>query len=61
MTEALPGDLRRLRAILDKLDVNGNAFGYNVKPSKCKLIERKSIGKRHKSIRRHNYYNGRRF
>ena len=32
------GDLKRLRAILDNLDVHGKAFGYNVKPSKCQLI-----------------------
>ena len=32
------GNLRSLRAILDKLDVHGKAFGYTVKPSKCQLI-----------------------
>ena len=31
------GDLKNLRAVLDKLDVHGKAFGYNVKPSKCQL------------------------
>ena len=32
------GDLKSIRAILDKLDAHGKAFGYNVKPSKCQLI-----------------------
>ena len=35
------GDLISLRAILDKLDVRGKAFEYNVKPSKCQLIVKK--------------------
>ena len=32
------GGLRSLRAKLDNLNVHGKAFGYNVKPSKCRLI-----------------------
>ena len=36
------GDLKSLRALLDNLDVRGNAFEYNVKPSKCQLIEREN-------------------
>ena len=32
------GDPKSVRAILDKLDVHGKAFGYNVKPSKCQLV-----------------------
>ena len=35
------GDLISLRAILDKLDVRGKAFEYNVKPSKCQIIVEK--------------------
>ena len=34
------GDLKSLCAILDNLDVHGKAFVYNVKPSKCQLIEK---------------------
>ena len=36
------GDLKSLRALLDNLDVLGMAFGYNVKPSKCQLIEKEN-------------------
>ena len=32
------GGLKSLRTKLDNLDVHGKAFGYNVKPSKCRLI-----------------------
>ena len=32
------GDLKSLNATLDKLDVHGKAFGYNVKTSKCQHI-----------------------
>ena len=36
------GDLKNLRALLDKLDVYGKAFSYNVKPSKCQFIEKEN-------------------
>ena len=36
--ESAAGDLKNLRAILDNLDVHGNALGYNVKPSNCQII-----------------------
>ena len=35
--ESAAGDLKSLRAILDKLDVHGKAFGHKVKPSECQL------------------------
>ena len=31
------GDLKNFRAKLENLDVDGKAFGYNVKTSKCQL------------------------
>ena len=36
------GDLKSLRAIVNNLDVHGKAFGYNVKPPKCQLIEKEN-------------------
>ena len=41
--ESAAGDLKSLRAILDNLDVHGKAFGYNMKPSKCQLIVKKTV------------------
>ena len=36
------GDLKSIRALLDKLDVHGKILSYNVKPSKCQFIEKEN-------------------
>ena len=55
------GDRKSLRAILDSLDVHGKAFGYNVKPSKCQLIEKENRRDSAIKVFEGTYYNGRGF